>query len=99
MDRCVGDLHSDHHGDGSLPPKAPRRGGVRRVGGGLLGRGGGLGGGNGAGYHPSLNQNAAVVNRRGRRLPSLRSWKFWWFQLTVTQEADDVPREKPFAAP
>lgn len=26
MDRCVGDLCSDHHGDGSLPPKAPWRG-------------------------------------------------------------------------
>lgn len=37
MDQCVGDLHSDHHGDGSLPPKAPRRGGVRRVGGRLGG--------------------------------------------------------------
>lgn len=32
MDRCVGDLCSDHHGDGSLPPKAPWRG--WRVGGG-----------------------------------------------------------------
>lgn len=39
MDQCVGDLCSDHHGDGSLPPKAPWRG--WRVGGGGRGGGGG----------------------------------------------------------
>lgn len=32
MDQRVGDLYSDHHGDGSLPPKAPQRSGVRQVG-------------------------------------------------------------------
>lgn len=46
MDQCAGDLYSDHHGDGSLPPKAPQRGGVRRVGGGGEEEGRG---GNGAG--------------------------------------------------
>lgn len=64
----MGDLYSDHHGDGSLPPKAPWRGWVRRVG----GRGDeGRGVGNGAVYHPSLNQNAAVVNRRFTALAQL----------------------------